>query len=338
MVLSGVMACRDVPRRLAVSQNVNVDFVGNIKNRNFACPQQALPLVRTPWRGLLRLLIIYNVKEIIMTGYLSTDNKKITVKTFDSFKERGEKVSMLTAYDFTTASIIDAGGVDSILIGDSASNVMAGNADTLPITVDQMIYHARSVARAVKHALVVCDMPFGSYQVSVEQAVGNAVRMMKETGVDALKLEGGEEIIGMVKGIINAGIPVCGHLGLTPQSIHKFGGYGLRAKSDAEAAKLISDAEKLDAAGCFAIVLEKVPAALAAEVTKRVSCVTIGIGAGNGTDGQVLVYADMMGMTHGFKPKFLRQYADLWDVMTNAVGKYVSDVKSSDFPNAGESY
>lgn len=273
-----------------------------------------------------------------MAGYLSTDNKKITTKTFASMKERGEKITMLTAYDFTTATILDAGGIDSILIGDSASNVMAGNADTLPITVDQMIYHARSVARGVSHALVVCDMPFGSYQVSADEAVANAVRMMKETGVDALKLEGGEEIVPAVRRIINAGIPVCGHLGLTPQSIHKFGGYGLRAKSDAEAAKLIADAELLDAAGCFAIVLEKVPAALAEEVTRRVGCATIGIGAGNKIDGQVLVYADMMGMTHGFKPKFLRRYADLWDVMTKAVGSYCADVKDGSFPNDGESY
>lgn len=273
-----------------------------------------------------------------MAGYLSTDTKKITANRFYDFKQSGEKISMLTAYDYTTAKIIDAGGVDSILIGDSASNVMAGNADTLPITVDQMIYHARSVARAVNHALVLCDMPFGSYQVCRDEAVRNALRIMKETGVDALKLEGGVEILPAIEGILNAGVPVCGHLGLTPQSIHKFGGYGLRAKSEEEAAKLISDAKALDAAGCFAIVLEKVPAELAAEVTKSVSCATIGIGAGNGTDGQVLVYADMMGMSKGFKPKFLRQYADLWTTMTDAVGNYVRDVKSTDFPNASESY
>ena len=273
-----------------------------------------------------------------MSGYLSTDTKKITANRFYDFKQSGEKISMLTAYDYTTAKIIDAGGVDSILIGDSASNVMAGNADTLPITVDQMIYHARSVARAVNHALVLCDMPFGSYQVCRDEAVRNALRIMKEAGVDALKLEGGVEILPAIEGILNAGVPVCGHLGLTPQSIHKFGGYGLRAKSEEEAAKLISDAKALDAAGCFAIVLEKVPAELAAEVTKSVSCATIGIGAGNGTDGQVLVYADMMGMSKGFKPKFLRQYADLWTTMTDAVGNYVRDVKSTDFPNASESY
>lgn len=273
-----------------------------------------------------------------MAGYLSTDNKKVTAKRFFEFKEKKEKITMLTAYDYTTARIIDAGGVDSILIGDSASNVMAGNATTLPITVDEMIYHARSVARGVSHALVLCDMPFGSYQVCADDAVRNAVRIMKESGADAVKLEGGEEIVPIVKRIINAGIPVCGHLGLTPQSIHKFGGYGLRAKEEAEARKLLADAEALDAAGCFAIVLEKVPADLADKVTQRVHCATIGIGAGNKTDGQVLVYADMMGMSHGFKPKFLRQYADLWDVMTSAVGHYVEDVKSTDFPNANESY
>lgn len=284
------------------------------------------------------IIIFKNNYKNKMAGYLSTDTKKITANRFYDFKQSGEKISMLTAYDYTTAKIIDAGGVDSILIGDSASNVMAGNADTLPITVDQMIYHARSVARAVNHALVLCDMPFGSYQVCRDEAVRNALRIMKETGVDALKLEGGVEILPAIEGILNAGVPVCGHLGLTPQSIHKFGGYGLRAKSEEEAAKLISDAKALDAAGCFAIVLEKVPAELAAEVTKSVSCATIGIGAGNGTDGQVLVYADMMGMSKGFKPKFLRQYADLWTTMTDAVGNYVRDVKSTDFPNASESY
>lgn len=273
-----------------------------------------------------------------MAGYMSTDLKKVTANRFFEYKQKQEKIAMLTAYDYTTARIIDAAGVDSILIGDSASNVMAGNADTLPITVDEMIYHARAVSRAVRHALVLCDMPFGSYQVSEEEGVRNAIRIMKESGADALKLEGGVEILPTVKHIIAAGIPVCGHLGLTPQSVNKFGGYGLRAKSADEAAKLISDAEALDRAGCFAIVLEKVPAALAEEVTRRVSCATIGIGAGNKTDGQVLVYADMMGMSHGFKPKFLRQYADLWQIMTDAAGRYVSDVKSTDFPNEQESY
>ena len=253
-------------------------------------------------------------------------------------KQAGEKIAMLTAYDYTTASIIDAAGVDCILIGDSASNVMAGNENTIPISVEQMIYHARAVARAASHALILCDMPFGSYQVSREEGVRNAIKIMKESGVDALKLEGGIEIIETVKAIIDAGIPVCGHLGLTPQSVHKFGGYGLRAKEEAEAEKLIADAEALDKAGCFAIVLEKVPAVLAAKITEKVNCATIGIGAGNGTDGQVLVYSDMLGMNRGFRPKFLRQYADLYTVMTDAVGCYINDVKTVSFPNESESY
>lgn len=273
-----------------------------------------------------------------MAEYLSTNKKKITAPHFFEMKNSGEKISWLTAYDFTTATIVDQAGVDAILIGDSASNVMLGNQTTLPITVEEMIFHARAVARAVKHALVVCDMPFGSYQVSEEEGVRNAIRIMKETGVDAVKLEGGEEIAHMVKRIVEAGIPVCGHLGLTPQSVHKFGGYGLRAKEEAEAAKLMADAKALEKAGCFCIVLEKVPAKLAEEVTKAVSCATIGIGAGNKTDGQVLVYADMLGMNKGFKPKFLRQYANLYEIMTDAIGRYVQDVKSSDFPNESESY
>ena len=269
-------------------------------------------------------------------GYLSTDKKKITTKTFAEMKKAGEKVTMLTAYDFTTAGIIDAAGIDSILIGDSASNVMAGNADTLPITVDQMIYHARSVARACQHAFVVCDMPFGSYQISKEEALRNACRMMKETGVDALKLEGGVEICETVKALVNAGIPVHGHLGLTPQSVNKFGGYGIRAKEEAEAQ--IIDAIALDEAGCFAIVLEKVPAKLAAEVSKKVKAVTIGIGAGNGCDGQVLVYADALGMTQGFKPKFLRHFAQVGEEMTKGVKAYIDTVKTVDYPSAEESY
>jgi 3-methyl-2-oxobutanoate hydroxymethyltransferase len=271
-------------------------------------------------------------------GYLSTDKKKITSKTFVDMKQAGEKITMLTSYDFTTASIVDAAGIDGILIGDSASNVMAGNDDTIPITVDQMIYHARSVARACKHCLVVCDMPFGSYQISREDGVRNAIKIMKESGVDALKLEGGIEIIDTIKGIIDAGIPIMGHLGLTPQSIHKFGGYGLRAKGEAEAEKLLSDARALDEVGCFGITLEKVPAKLAEEVTKAVSCATIGIGAGSGTDGQVLVYADALGMTQGFKPKFLRHFADVNKCMTDGVQEYIRTVKESSFPNVDESY
>ena len=273
-----------------------------------------------------------------MAEYLSTTKKKITAPTFFEMKRNGEKISWLTAYDYTTATIVDAGGVDAILIGDSASNVTDGNMTTLPITVDEMIYHARSVARAAKHALVVCDMPFGSYQVSEEEGLRNAIRIMKETGVDAVKIEGGAEIAHMVKRMVDAGIPVSGHLGLTPQSVHKFGGYGLRAKDEAEADKLLNDAKALDEAGCFCIVLEKVPAALAAKVTNSVSCATIGIGAGPDCDGQVLVYADMLGMNHGFKPKFLRQYANLYEVMTTAISRYVNDVKSADFPNDNESY
>lgn len=253
-------------------------------------------------------------------------------------KQAGEKVTMLTAYDFTTAGIIDAAGIDSILIGDSASNVMAGNIDTLPITLDQMIYHARSVARAVNHAMVICDMPFGSYQVSREEALRNACRMMKETGVDALKLEGGVEICDTVKALVDCGIPVHGHLGLTPQSINKFGGYGVRAKDEAEAEKLLSDAIALDKAGVFAIVLEKVPAKLAAEVSRQVSAVTIGIGAGDGCDGQVLVYTDALGMTPNFKPKFVRHFAQVGEEMTRGVKAYVEAVKSHDYPNVNESY
>lgn len=267
-----------------------------------------------------------------------TDQKKITTKRFLEMKQNGDKIAMLTAYDYTTASILDAAGVDSILIGDSASNIMVGNATTLPMTVDQMIYHARCVTNGAKRALIICDMPFGSYQISREEGIRNACRIMKESGVDALKIEGGIEIIDTIKGIIDAGIPVCGHLGLTPQSVHKFGGYGVRAKEEAEAEKLISDALALDKAGCFAITLEKVPAALATEVTRQVKAATIGIGAGNGCDGQVLVYADALGMNQGFKPKFLRIFANMAEVMTDGVGDYVRAVKDSTFPAESESY
>ena len=280
----------------------------------------------------------FNIKYTIMAGYLVSDTRKVTTLRFFEMKQKGEKISMLTSYDYTTAGIVDKAGVDAILIGDSASNVMIGNATTLPITVDQMIYHARSVVNAVKRALVICDMPFGSYQVDRHDGLKNAIRIMKESGCDALKLEGGVEIIDTVRGILDAGIPVCGHLGLTPQSINKFGTYVVRAKEDAEAQKLLSDAKLLADAGCFAVVLEKVPAKLAAEVTAAISCPTIGIGAGNGTDGQVLVVDDMLGMTQGFSPKFLRRYADLGTIMTDAIGQYVTDVKSGDFPNESESY
>ena len=273
-----------------------------------------------------------------MAGYLASDMRKVTTHRVIEMKQKGEKISMLTSYDYTTAQIVDNAGIDGILVGDSASNVMAGNGTTLPMTVDQMIYHARSVVRGVRRALVVCDMPFGSYQVDCVDGVRNAIRIMKESGCDALKLEGGVEIIDTIKRILDAGIPVMGHLGLTPQSINKFGTYSVRAKDEAEAAKLMSDAKALSEVGCFAIVLEKVPAKLAAEVSKQVSVPTIGIGAGNGTDGQILVIDDMLGKTQGFSPRFLRRYADLNNIMLSAIGRYVEDVKNSDFPNEKESY
>lgn len=273
-----------------------------------------------------------------MTGYLVSDTRKVTTHRFIEMKQRGEKISMLTSYDFTTASIVDDAGIDGILVGDSASNVMAGNGTTLPVTIDQMIYHAKSVVRGVKRALVVCDMPFGTYQVDRNEGVKNAVRIMKESGCDALKLEGGVEIIDTIKGILDAGIPVMGHLGLTPQSINKFGTYAVRAKEDAEAEKLLADARLLDETGCFSLVLEKVPAKLASSVSEEIGIPTIGIGAGNGTDGQILVVSDMLGMTKGFNPRFLRRYADLNGVMTDAIGQYITDVKSLSFPDEKESY
>lgn len=245
---------------------------------------------------------------------------------------------MITSYDYSMAKIVDAAGIDVILVGDSAANVMAGHQTTLPITLDQMIYHASSVVRGVERALVVCDMPFGTYQGDPQTALNSAVRIMKESGADAVKLEGGEEILDSVKRILTAGIPVMAHLGLTPQSIHKFGGYGLRAKEEAEAEKLIHDAKLLEEAGCFAVVLEKIPAALAKRVTESLTVPTIGIGAGAGTDGQVLVVHDMLGINKGFSPKFLRRYADLHTIMTEAVEHYVEDVKSGDFPNENEQY
>lgn len=273
-----------------------------------------------------------------MAGYLVSDKRKVTTSRFMEMKQKGEKISMLTSYDYTTAGIVDKAGIDGILVGDSASNVMAGDSTTLPMTVDHMIYHARSVVRAVSRALVVCDMPFGSYQIGSHDGVKNAIQIMKESGCDALKLEGGIEIIDTIKRILDAGIPVMGHLGLTPQSINKFGTYAVRAQEEAEAAKLISDAKALADIGCFAVVLEKVPASLAARVSQEISIPTIGIGAGNGTDGQILVVADMLGMTQGFSPRFLRRYANLNSVMTDAIGRYVEDVKNSDFPNEKESY
>ena len=273
-----------------------------------------------------------------MAGYLSGDTRKVTTHRLTEMKQRGEKISMLTSYDYTVAQIVDGAGVDIILVGDSASNVMAGNATTLPITVDQMIYHGKSVTRGVKRALVVLDMPFGSYQADPYDGVKNAIRMMKESHADSLKLEGGEEVIDTVRRIIGAGIPVMGHLGLTPQSINKFGTYGVRAKDEAEANKLIHDAHLLEDAGCFALVLEKIPAKLAERVASELTIPVIGIGAGSKVDGQVLVVADMLGMTQGFSPRFLRRYADLHTVMTDAIGKYVEDVKEGDFPNESEQY
>ena len=273
-----------------------------------------------------------------MAGHLVSDKRKVTTSRFMEMKQKGEKISMLTSYDYTTAGIVDKAGIDGILVGDSASNVMAGDSTTLPMTVDHMIYHARSVVRAVSRALVVCDMPFGSYQIGSHDGVKNAIQIMKESGCDALKLEGGIEIIDTIKRILDAGIPVMGHLGLTPQSINKFGTYAVRAQEEAEAAKLISDAKALADIGCFAVVLEKVPASLAARVSQEISIPTIGIGAGNGTDGQILVVADMLGMTQGFSPRFLRRYANLNSIMTDAIGHYVEDVKNGDFPNDKESY
>ena len=273
-----------------------------------------------------------------MSTNTTDDKRKVTTMRFQQMKERGEKIAMLTAYDYSMATLVDAAGVDAILVGDSASNVMAGNVTTLPITLDQMIYHAQSVVRAVKRALVVCDMPFGSYQGNSKEALANAIRIMKESGAEAVKLEGGSEIAESIERILSAGIPVMGHLGLTPQSINKFGTYNVRAKSEAEAAKLKADAQLLQELGCFAIVLEKIPADLAREVSESLDIPTIGIGAGSGTDGQVLVMQDMLGINQGFSPRFLRRYADLGNEIIDAVGHYVSDVKAVDFPNASEQY
>lgn len=271
-------------------------------------------------------------------GYITDDKRKVTTQRLREMKLRGEKIAMLTSYDYTMAKIVDGAGIDVILVGDSASNVMAGNVTTLPITLDQMIYHAKSVVRGVGRALVVVDMPFGSYQTSDIEAVNNAIKIMKISHADALKVEGGAEIIPSVKKIVDAGIPVMGHLGLTPQSINKFGTYAVRAKEEAEAEKLISDAHLLEEAGCFSIVLEKIPATLTERVSKELSIPIIGIGAGGGADGQVLVISDMLGMNNDFSPRFLRRYADLFGTITQAVGNYVEDVKSRDFPNEKEQY
>ena len=272
-------------------------------------------------------------------GYLSSGNrKKVTTSKLLEMKQAGEKISMLTAYDYSMATVIDRAGMDIILVGDSASNVMVGNNTTLSITVDQMIYHGRSVVNGVQTAMVVIDMPFGSYHASPAEAVNNAVRIMRETEADCLKLEGGAEIIESVKAIMAAGIPIMGHLGLMPQSINKYGSFALRAKEDKEAQKLIEDAKLLEEVGCCSIVLEKIPAELAGRVTKELKIPTIGIGAGPFVDGQVLVMHDMLGLNKGFSPKFLRRYANLYDVIIEAVSNYINDVKSSDFPSNEESY
>ena len=264
--------------------------------------------------------------------------KRITIKTLVDMKSKGEKISMLTAYDYTMAKIVDNAGVDIILVGDSASNVMAGHETTLPITLNEMIYHASSVVRAIDRALVVVDLPFGTYQSDSKEALRSAIRIMKESGGHAVKLEGGKEIKDSIKKILNAGIPVMGHLGLTPQSIYKFGTYTVRAKEEEEALRLIEDAKLLEKLGCFAMVLEKIPATLAEKVAKNINIPVIGIGAGGGVDGQVLVLHDMIGMTQEFHPRFLRRYMNLHEEMTTAISEYVQDVKSSEFPNKNEQY
>ncbi len=264
--------------------------------------------------------------------------KKITTHSIQEMKSLGEKISMLTAYDYTMAKILDAAGIDVLLVGDSASNVMHGHETTLPITLDQMIYHAASVVRAVDRALIVVDLPFGTYQGNSKEALNSAIRIMKESGAHAVKLEGGKEIKESIERILTAGIPVMGHLGLTPQSIYKFGTYNVRAKEEVEAAQLIENAHVLQKSGCFALVLEKIPAKLAGQVAKELSIPVIGIGAGNLVDGQVLVTHDMMGMTHEFNPRFLRRYLSLYDEMLGATERYIKDIKTKDFPNDKEQY
>jgi len=269
---------------------------------------------------------------------VKNDYKRITVKTLVDMKAKGVKISMLTAYDYTMAKIVDGAGIDVILVGDSASNVMAGHETTLPITLDHIIYHASSVVRAINRALVVVDLPFGSYQSDPKEALRSAIRIMKESGAHAVKMEGGQEVKESIKRILNAGIPVMGHLGLTPQSIYKFGTYTVRAKEEQEAKQLKDDAKFLEKMGCFGIVLEKIPATLAKEVAESISIPAIGIGAGNGVDGQVLVLHDMLGMTHEFNPRFLRRYMNLYEDMTKAISRYVADVKSVNFPSKDEQY
>lgn len=267
-----------------------------------------------------------------------TDIKRVTTHVIQEMKTRGEKISCLTAYDYSMAGIVDAAGVELILVGDSASNVMAGHETTLPITIDQMIYHATSVVRAVKRALVVVDLPFGSYQGNSREALSSAIRIMKESGAHAVKLEGGLEIKDSITRILSAGVPVMGHLGLTPQSIYKFGTYTVRAKEDAEAAKLLEDARMLEEVGCFSVVLEKIPSKLTKLVSESISIPTVGIGAGPHADGQILVLHDLLGINKEFKPRFLRRYAELNDIMHDAIGNYIKDVKSQSFPSKEESY
>lgn len=282
----------------------------------------------------------FTVGNFRNTGNMSVHKeiKKVTTNVLQEMKRGGEKISMLTAYDYTMAKIVDHAGIDVILVGDSASNVMAGHETTLPITLDQMIYHASSVVRAVDRALIIVDLPFGTYQGNSKEALNSSIKIMKESGAHAVKLEGGGEVTESIQRILTAGIPVMGHLGLTPQSIYKFGTYTVRAKEELEAKKLIEDAHALEKAGCFAIVLEKIPAKLAEQVAKELVIPVIGIGAGGGVDGQVLVFHDMVGLTHEFSPRFLRRYLNLFDDIKGAVGKYIQDVKSKDFPNANEQY
>lgn len=273
-----------------------------------------------------------------MSTAIAEDGRKVTTHRLYEMKQRGEKIAMLTAYDYSMAQIIDRAGMDVILVGDSASNVMAGNITTLPITLDQMIYHGKSVVKAVQRALVVVDLPFGSYQGNSKEALASAIRVMKQTHADCIKMEGGAEIRESIQRVLCAGIPIMGHLGLTPQSINKFGTYTVRAREEEEAAKLIEDAHLLEELGCFALVLEKIPAELATRVAGELRIPVIGIGAGGGVDGQVLVMHDMLGINQDFSPRFLRRYADLNTVMTGAVQAYISDIKTQDFPNEKEQY
>lgn len=273
-----------------------------------------------------------------MSTAIADDSRKVTTHRLYEMKQRGEKIAMLTAYDYSMAQIIDRAGMDVILVGDSASNVMAGNITTLPITLDQMIYHGKSVVKAVRRALVVVDLPFGSYQGNSKEALASAIRVMKETHADCIKMEGGAEIRESIQRVLCAGIPIMGHLGLTPQSINKFGTYTVRAREEAEAAKLVEDARLLEELGCFALVLEKIPADLATRVASELRIPVIGIGAGGGVDGQVLVMHDMLGINQDFSPRFLRRYADLHTVITDAVQAYIGDIKTHDFPNEKEQY